>query len=120
MSTISHTDHLEHITFIHTDLSLSNKARDRRRRRRLAAKHETNSLAAGKKPYRTSGDAWRSRCRIARKWGNRFGRLRPYKEGGLWFLTKMTKGQYQGSAARRRILSLACARARDHARAGAF
>ena len=118
MSTISHSDHLEPAT-IHTDLPLSKKARDRKRRRKFTAKHDRSSLAAGKKAYRTSGDAWRSRCRIARKWGNRFRRLRPYKEGGLWFLTKTTKGQYQGSAARRRVLSLACARTRDHARAGA-
>ena len=121
MSTISHTDHLDHTTSIHTDLALSKKARDRKRRRKLAAKHETNSLEVGKKPYRTSGDAFRCRCQIARKRGNRFRRLRIHRDHtvGLWFLTKMTKGQYQGSAARRRVLSLACARTRDHARAGA-
>jgi hypothetical protein len=119
VSKISHTDHLNRTTPIHTNLSPSKKARDRKRRRKLAAKHETISLAAGKKPYRTVGDALKSRSRIARQWGNRFRQLRPYKEGGLWFLTKVTKGQYQGSAARRRVLSLACARTRDHARAGA-
>jgi hypothetical protein len=119
VSKISHTDHLDHTTSIHTELSLSKKTRDRERRRKLAAKHETISLAAGKKPYRTVGDALKSRSRIARDWGNRFRRLRPYKEGGRWFLTRKTKGQYQGSAARRRVLPLACARMRDHARAGA-
>jgi hypothetical protein len=121
VSTFSHTDHLDLIVSTPTGSMLPKAARSRKRRRKLAAKHETNSLAAGKKPYRTPGDAFRSRCRIARKWGNRFRRLRVYKDHavGLWFLTKMTKGQFQGSAARRRILSLACARTRDHARAGA-
>ena len=113
MSTISQPDYLEPTTSIHTELLLSKKARDRKRRGKLAAKHDTNSLEAAKKAYRTSGDAFRSRCRIARRWGNRFRRLRVYKDHtvGLWFLTKMTKGQYQGSAARRRVLSLACAHA---------
>lgn len=121
MSTFSHTDHLDLIVSTPTGSTLPKAVRSRKRRCKLAAKHETNSLAAGKKPYRTPGDAFRSRCRIARKWGNRFRRLRVYKDHavGLWFLTKKTKGQYQGSAASRRILSLARVRARHHARAGA-
>ena len=113
MSTFSHTDHLDLIVSTPTGSILPKAARSRKRRRKLAAKHKTNSLGTGKKPYRTPGDALRSRCQIARKWGNRFRRLRVYKDhaAGLWFLTKMTKGQCQGSAARRRILFLACTHA---------
>ena len=43
--------------------------------------------------YRSLAKALAARSSMARKRGKRFRRLRPYKIGSSWLLTKMSKGQ---------------------------
>jgi len=117
VSTFSHTDHLHLIVSIHTGSMLPKEAWSRKKRRKLAAKRFTNSPDADKIAYPTLGKALDARSHIVRKRGDRFRRLRPYRHRGSWFLTKMTKGQFQGAT--RRGGPPSRARTRDHARAGA-
>ncbi|MEY4298852.1 MAG: hypothetical protein RIR25_88 [Verrucomicrobiota bacterium] len=49
--------------------------------------------------YRTLAKALAARSRMTRKRGARFRHLRPYKIHGVWFLTKMSKGQVRQFAA---------------------
>ncbi len=79
---------------------LPKAAWSRKKRRKLGAKRFTNSPDADKIAYPTLGKALDARSHIVRKRGDRFRRLRPYRHRGFWFLTKMTKDQFQGTSRR--------------------
>jgi hypothetical protein len=59
---------------------------------------------SGKVAYQSLSEVLGARSWIARHRGKRFRHLRIYRSGSVYHLTKMRKGQYQGSVARRRVL----------------
>jgi hypothetical protein len=64
-----------------------------------APSHWARTRAKEKVPYKTLAEALTARSSLTRKRGARFRHLRPYKIHGVWFLTKMSKGQVRHFAA---------------------
>ncbi len=69
------------------------KARARKPRSGSAPNPWASSREKSKVEYPTLVAALAARSRLARKRGERFRHLRPYRVGSSWLLTKMTKGQ---------------------------
>ena len=69
------------------------KPRARKPRNGSAPNPWASSREKSKTEYTTLAQALAARSSMARKRGKRHKRLRPYKVGPSWFLTKMRKGQ---------------------------
>lgn len=69
------------------------KARARKPRSGSTPNPWASSREKSKIEYSTLAEALAARSSMARKRGKRFRRLRPYRVGSSWLLTKMTKGQ---------------------------
>jgi hypothetical protein len=72
---------------------MGKKPRARKPRNGSAPNPWASSREKSKTEYTTLAQALAARSSMARKRGKRHKRLRPYKVGPSWFLTKMRKGQ---------------------------